>query len=128
LSRGNPEVECVLDRKIPYRSLPQTLEDYFLPGHDSLVITGTHGKTTTTSMLHGFWRTLAATLISYRCVAENFGPELGLGGGTNLYLEATNMTPPSSTKPRNFCTTPDEAIITSLEFDHAGHLRGSCRY
>ncbi len=51
LSRGNPEVEAVLDNKIPYRSLPQTLEEFFLPGHDSLVVTGTHGKTTTTSML-----------------------------------------------------------------------------
>src|SRR5258708_38327860 len=51
LSRGNPEVEAVLDNKIPYRSLPQTLEEVFLPGHDSLVVTGTHGKTTTTSML-----------------------------------------------------------------------------
>jgi hypothetical protein len=51
LSRGNPEVEAVLDHKIPYRSLPQTLEEFFLPGHDSLVVTGTHGKTTTTSML-----------------------------------------------------------------------------
>src|SRR5579863_9795013 len=51
LSRGNPEVEAVLDNKIPYRSLPQALEEFFLPGHDMLVVTGTHGKTTTTSML-----------------------------------------------------------------------------
>src|ERR1700730_18955467 len=51
LSRGNPEVECVLDRKIPYRRLPQTIEEFFLPRHDSLVVTGTHGKTTTTCML-----------------------------------------------------------------------------
>ncbi len=37
--------------KIPYRSLPEVLEEFFLPGHDSLVVTGTHGKTTTTSLL-----------------------------------------------------------------------------
>src|SRR5438477_5505490 len=51
VSRGNPELEFVLDHKIPYRSLPAVLEEFFLPGHDSIVVSGTHGKTTTTSML-----------------------------------------------------------------------------
>ena len=48
ISRGNPELEYVLDNKIPYRSLPEVIKDFFLPEHDSLVVTGTHGKTTTT--------------------------------------------------------------------------------
>src|SRR5271169_3199570 len=50
LPRGNPEIEYVLDQKIPYMSLPQALEEFFLPGHESLVVSGTHGKTTTTSL------------------------------------------------------------------------------
>ena len=49
LSRGNPEVEYVLDHRLAYRSLPQVLEEFFIPGRDPLVVTGTHGKTTTTS-------------------------------------------------------------------------------
>ena len=51
LSRGNPEVEAILDLKIPYISMPELLKEYFIRGNKSLVVTGTHGKTTTTSML-----------------------------------------------------------------------------
>src|SRR6185437_1976306 len=51
ISRGNPELEHILDRKIPYCSMPQILERFFIPGHTSIVIAGTHGKTTTTAML-----------------------------------------------------------------------------
>ena len=51
IARGNPELEEVLDRKIPYRSLPETLEEEFLPERHSIVVSGTHGKTTTTAML-----------------------------------------------------------------------------
>src|SRR6202012_1032329 len=51
LSRGNPEIEYVLDKRIPFISLPALLREEFLSGRESLVIAGTHGKTTTTSML-----------------------------------------------------------------------------
>ena len=51
ISRGNSEVEYILDNKIPYCSMPQLLEEYFIPGHTSIVVAGTHGKTTTTAML-----------------------------------------------------------------------------
>src|SRR5262249_41302288 len=51
ISRGNPEVEYVLDQRIPFRSLPQVLYDSFLRGREPIVVAGTHGKTTTTSML-----------------------------------------------------------------------------
>ncbi len=51
LSRGNPEIEYVLDRRIPFTSLAQIIHDEFIPGHESLVVAGTHGKTTTTSIL-----------------------------------------------------------------------------
>jgi UDP-N-acetylmuramate: L-alanyl-gamma-D-glutamyl-meso-diaminopimelate ligase len=121
LSRGNPEVEYVLDRKIPYRSLPQTLEDFFLPGHDPLVVTGTHGKTTTTSMLSWILHHAGRKpnfLIGG--VAENFGRSFGLGGGKEFVLEGDEYDSAFFDKaPKFLHYHPDEIIITSLEFDHA---------
>lgn len=121
LSRGNPEVEAVLDRKIPYRSLPQTLEEFFLPGHDSLVVTGTHGKTTTTSMLSWILHHAGRRpnfLIGG--VAENFGRSFGLGGGNEFVLEGDEYDSAFYDKaPKFLHYHPQEIIITSLEFDHA---------
>ncbi|MDB4568499.1 Mur ligase domain-containing protein, partial [Akkermansiaceae bacterium] len=51
ISRGNDEAEAVLDRRLRYQSLPEVLKEHFLHGHRNLVISGTHGKTTTSSML-----------------------------------------------------------------------------
>src|SRR3974390_2428501 len=51
ISRGNPEAEYVLDHKLPYCSLPELLKHYFIQGRRSLVVSGTHGKTTTTALL-----------------------------------------------------------------------------
>ena len=51
ISRGNPEAEAVLDKKLRYCSLPELLKEFFIRGKRSLVVTGTHGKTTTTSLL-----------------------------------------------------------------------------
>src|SRR5258708_17333620 len=51
ISRGNVELETVLDQRIPFRSLAETIQQEFLPGRESLVVAGTHGKTTTTSMV-----------------------------------------------------------------------------
>src|ERR1041385_192480 len=51
MKRGNPEVEAVLNRKLLYLSLPELLRNFFLRGHHNLVVTGTHGKTTTTALL-----------------------------------------------------------------------------
>jgi UDP-N-acetylmuramate: L-alanyl-gamma-D-glutamyl-meso-diaminopimelate ligase len=121
LSRGNPEVECVLDRKIPYRSLPQVLEDYFLPGHDSLVVTGTHGKTTTTSML-AWILAVAGRRPNFLIggVAENFGRSFGLGSGSEFVLEGDEYDSAFFDKaPKFLHYHPHDVIITSLEFDHA---------
>jgi len=121
LSRGNPEVEFVLDRNLPYRSLPQILEEHFLPGHDSLVVTGTHGKTTTTSMLSWILHHAGRRpnfLIGG--VAENFGRSFGLGGGSEFVLEGDEYDSAFFDKaPKFLHYHPREAIITSLEFDHA---------
>src|SRR5438477_97188 len=57
MKRGNPEVEAVLNRKLFYLSLPEVLKNYFLRGKHNLVVTGTHGKTTTTSLK---WRKIVS--------------------------------------------------------------------
>ena len=51
ISRGNVELEYVLDQRIPFQSMPQVLHDEFLAGRERLVVAGTHGKTTTSSLL-----------------------------------------------------------------------------
>ena len=121
LSRGNLEVEYILDKKIPYCSLPQALEEFFIPGHDSLVVTGTHGKTTTTSMLAWILH-VAGRRPNFLIggVAENFGRSFGLGGGSELVLEGDEYDSAFFDKgPKFLHYHPDEVIITSLEFDHA---------
>ena len=59
LSRGNPEIERVLDERIPFTSMAALLREEFLKGRESLVVAGTHGKTTTTSMLAWIYQVAA---------------------------------------------------------------------
>jgi UDP-N-acetylmuramate: L-alanyl-gamma-D-glutamyl-meso-diaminopimelate ligase len=121
IARGNPELEEVLDRKIPYRSMPEMLEEVFLPGRHSIVVSGTHGKTTTTAMLAWIFHTAAKRpnfLVGG--VAENFGKSYGLGGGAEFILEGDEYeTAIWDRGPKFFHYHPDDLIITSLEYDHA---------
>src|ERR1039457_4105634 len=79
ISRGNVELEYVLDTRIPFTSMAAVLHDEFLAGRESLVIAGTHGKTTTTSMLAWIYEVAARTRAEFAPsfliggVAENFG-------------------------------------------------------
>ncbi len=121
IARGNPELEEVLDRRIPYRSMPEILEEVFLPGKHSVVVSGTHGKTTTTAMLAWIFHSAGKRpnfLIGG--VAENFGKSYGLGGGEELILEGDEYeTAIWDRGPKFFHYHPDDLIITSLEYDHA---------
>ena len=122
ISRGNPELEQILDDKIPYRSMPQILEEYFLPGRNSIVIAGTHGKTTTTAMLAWIFQTAGKRpdfLIGG--VAPNFGDRsYGLGGGEEFIIEGDEYDTAFFDKaPKFLHYHPDELILTSLEYDHA---------
>jgi len=121
IARGNPELEEVLDRKIPYRSLPEMLEEVFLPGKHSIVVSGTHGKTTTTAMLAWIFHAAgkhADFLVGG--VAENFGKSYGLEGGEEFILEGDEYeTAFWDRGPKFFHYHPDDLIITSLEYDHA---------
>jgi UDP-N-acetylmuramate: L-alanyl-gamma-D-glutamyl-meso-diaminopimelate ligase len=121
ISRGNVEVEEMLDRKIPHRSLPEILEEEFLPGKHSIVVTGTHGKTTTTAMLAWIFH-VAGKHPNFLVggVAENFGKSYGLAGGPEFILEGDEYDSAYWDKAAKFLHyQPDDLIITSVEFDHA---------
>ena len=121
IARGNPELEEVLDRRIPYRSLPEILEEVFLPGKHSIVVSGTHGKTTSTAMLAWIFE-MAGKRPNFLVggVAENFGKSYGLGGGEEFILEGDEYeTAFWDRGPKFFHYHPDDLIVTSLEYDHA---------
>ncbi len=121
LSRGNVELERVLDERIPFCSLPQLLHDEFLVGKEVLVVAGTHGKTTTTSMLAWIFETVGlqpSFLIGG--IAENFGRSFGLGDGKHFILEGDEYDTAFFDKgPKFLHYFPDSLILTSVEFDHA---------
>lgn len=121
ISRGNVEVEEILDRKLPHRSLPEILEEEFLPGKHSIVVSGTHGKTTTTAMLAWIFH-VADKRPNFLVggVAENFGRSYGLAGGPDFILEGDEYDSAYWDKAAKFLHyQPDDLIITSVEFDHA---------
>jgi UDP-N-acetylmuramate: L-alanyl-gamma-D-glutamyl-meso-diaminopimelate ligase len=121
ISRGNVELERVLDERIPFCSLPQILHDEFLVGKEVLVVAGTHGKTTTTSMLAWIFETAGldpSFLIGG--IAENFGSSFGLGKGKHFILEGDEYDTAFFDKgPKFLHYFPDAIILTSVEFDHA---------
>src|ERR1700685_611498 len=121
LSRGNVELERLLDERIPFCSLPQILHDEFLIGKDVLVVAGTHGKTTTTSMLAWIFES-AGLQPSFLIggIAENFGRSFGLGDGKHFIVEGDEYDTAFFDKgPKFLHYFPDSLILTSVEFDHA---------
>src|SRR5690348_1072663 len=121
MSRGNAELEHVLDQRIPFCSLPQLLHDEFLRGKEVLVVAGTHGKTTTTSMLAWIFHS-AGLQPSFLIggIAENFGSSFQLGQGKHFILEGDEYDTAFFDKgPKFLHYFPDAVILTSVEFDHA---------
>ena len=121
ISRGNVELEQVLDQRIPFCSMPQLLHDEFLRGKEVLVVAGTHGKTTTTSMLAWIFHT-AGLQPSFLIggIAENFGSSFQLGQGKHFILEGDEYDTAFFDKgPKFLHYFPDSIILTSVEFDHA---------
>jgi UDP-N-acetylmuramate: L-alanyl-gamma-D-glutamyl-meso-diaminopimelate ligase len=121
ISRGNPELEEVLDRKIRYCSLPEAIRDHFLWGARSVVIAGTHGKTTTTSLAgwlltHGG----ADPSVLIGGIAENFEGSYRLGGGREFVIEGDEYDSAFFDKTAKFLKyLPDIAVVNNIEFDHA---------
>src|SRR5271154_134916 len=121
ISRGNIELEHVLDQRIPFCSLPQLLHEEFLRGREVLVVAGTHGKTTTTSMLAWIFES-AGMQPSFLIggIAENFGSSFQLGAGKHFILEGDEYDTAFFDKgPKFLHYFPDSVILTSVEFDHA---------
>jgi UDP-N-acetylmuramate: L-alanyl-gamma-D-glutamyl-meso-diaminopimelate ligase len=121
LSRGNPEVEIVLDRRLPLKSLPAVIADEFIRGRTSLVVAGTHGKTTTTSML-SFILHHAGVDPSFLIggVPVDFERSYRLGRGAHFVIEGDEYdTAFFDKRPKFVHYLPDIAIIGNLEYDHA---------
>jgi UDP-N-acetylmuramate: L-alanyl-gamma-D-glutamyl-meso-diaminopimelate ligase len=121
ISRGNPELEHVLDRKIHFVSLPEALRDRFLWTSRSIVIAGTHGKTTTTA-LTGWLLTSAGRDPSVLVggIARNFGGSYRLGAGREFVIEGDEYDSAFFDKTAKFLKyLPDVAVIGNLEYDHA---------
>ncbi|HEY1910658.1 MAG TPA: UDP-N-acetylmuramate:L-alanyl-gamma-D-glutamyl-meso-diaminopimelate ligase [Vicinamibacterales bacterium] len=124
ISRGNPELEEVLDRKIRYCSLPEAIREHFLWGARSIVIAGTHGKTTTAS-LTGWLLTHGGVDPSVLVggIARNFGEHgssYRLGQGRDFVIEGDEYDSAFFDKTAKFLKyLPDIAVINNVEFDHA---------
>lgn len=121
ISRGNVELEAVLDRKMRYASLPEVIRDEFLWRAQSVVIAGTHGKTTTTALTawvltHGGLDPSA--LIGG--IAGNFDAGCRLGEGRPFVIEGDEYDSAYFDKTAKFLKyLPDVAVINNVEFDHA---------
>jgi UDP-N-acetylmuramate: L-alanyl-gamma-D-glutamyl-meso-diaminopimelate ligase len=121
ISRGNPEIEHVLDERIPFRSLPDILYEHFLRSRESIVVAGTHGKTTTTSMLSWIFQSAGkdpSFLIGG--IAENFSSSFALKQGKHFIIEGDEYDTAFFDKgPKFLHYFPQSIILTSVEFDHA---------
>src|SRR5579863_5426712 len=121
ISRGNVELEFVLDRRLPFLSMSQLLHDEFLVGKERLVVAGTHGKTTTSSMLAWIFHYAGRSprfLIGG--IPENFGSSFALGDGGEFILEGDEYDTAFFDKgPKFLHYFPDAVVLTSVEFDHA---------
>ena len=126
LSRGNPEVERILDERIPFTSMAALLREEFLTGRESLVVAGTHGKTTTTSMLAWIYQVAAESRPELEPsfliggVAENFESSFQLRPTRTFILEGDEYDTAFFDKgPKFLHYFPDALILTHVEFDHA---------
>ncbi len=121
MSRGNPSVEYVLDRGIPYTSGPQWLGQYVLRGRWVAAVSGTHGKTTTSSMLAWILESAGMSpgyLIGG--VPENFSVSARLGDSPFFVIEADEYDTAFFDKRSKFVHyQPRTLIMNNLEFDHA---------
>jgi UDP-N-acetylmuramate: L-alanyl-gamma-D-glutamyl-meso-diaminopimelate ligase len=128
ISRGNAELEAVLDRGIRYASLPETIRDQWLWDAHSIVIAGTHGKTTTTA-LTGWVLTAAGAdpTVLIGGIARNFGDDgasYRIGQGAAFVIEGDEYDSAYFDKTAKFLKyLPDVAVVNNIEFDHADIYR-----
>jgi len=126
ISRGNVELEYILNHGLSFRSMADLLHEEFLQGHETLAVAGTHGKTTTTSMLAWIYEVASRTrpelapsfLIGG--IAENFGSSYALRQTKPFLIEADEYDTAFFDKgPKFLHYFPNAIILTHVEFDHA---------
>ncbi len=121
ISRGNPELESVLDRKLLYTSLPEVLKHHFLHGRRNLVVTGTHGKTTTSSLLTWILES-AGKNPSHMIggIPKNLGQGARFTDSEFTVLEGDEYDTAFFDKRSKFHHyLPEVVIVNNIEFDHA---------
>jgi UDP-N-acetylmuramate: L-alanyl-gamma-D-glutamyl-meso-diaminopimelate ligase len=130
ISRGNPELEWLLDHKLLYTSAAVTVKEEFLRGRHVLAVAGTHGKTTTASILTWILEVAGfdpSFLIGG--VAENFGSSFRLTNSDYFVIEADEYDTAYFDKgPKMWHYLPDTAIVNNIEFDHADIFRDEIAY
>ncbi|MEM0968685.1 MAG: Mur ligase domain-containing protein, partial [Verrucomicrobiota bacterium] len=122
MSRGNAEVEETLNRRLRYASLPEVLKDYFLRGKRNLVVSGTHGKTTTSSLLAWLLDSSGkAPNFMIGGIPANFGKGSRMGGASDfVVLEGDEYDTAFFDKRSKFVHyLPEMVIVNNIEFDHA---------
>ncbi|MSR22961.1 MAG: UDP-N-acetylmuramate:L-alanyl-gamma-D-glutamyl-meso-diaminopimelate ligase [Gemmatimonadetes bacterium] len=130
ISRGNPELEAALERRLRYVSSAEVLKEEFLRGRHVLAVAGTHGKTTTSSLLA--WLLEGAGLAPSFLVggvAENFGTSFRLTNSALFVVEADEYDTAYFDKgPKMWHYLPQTAVVTNVEFDHADIFRDERAY
>ena len=125
ITRGNPELEHLLNQKIHYTSMAAVVKDNFIRSHHSIVVAGTHGKTTTTSLMAWAMECAGANpsfLIGG--VAENFKSSFRVTGGPFFVIEGDEYDTAYFDKgPKFMHYLPDTVILNNVEFDHADIYR-----
>jgi len=121
IPRGNPEVEETLKRKFPYRSQAEVVKEEFIRGRRSLVVAGTHGKTTTTGI--AAWVLdqggLDPTFL-IGGIAQNFGVSFRVTDSEHFVIEGDEYDTAYFDKgPKFMHYLPELAIVNNIEFDHA---------
>src|SRR5438270_10396489 len=120
MKRGNPEVEAILNRKLYYLSLPEVLKNEFLRGRHNLVVTGTHGKTTTTALL-AWILTSAGLEPSYVIggIPRNLGQGALFNDSKFFVIEGDEYDTAFFDKRSKFVHyLPELVIVNNIEFDH----------
>jgi UDP-N-acetylmuramate: L-alanyl-gamma-D-glutamyl-meso-diaminopimelate ligase len=121
LSRGNPEIEYALDQGIRYASMAETVKELFIRGRNSIVVCGTHGKTTTTALL-AWLLEQAGRHPSFLVggIAENFGRSFQVADGPDFVIEGDEYDTAFFDKgPKFLHYLPRIVLLKNIEFDHA---------
>src|ERR1044071_7648133 len=125
ISRGNPEIEFALNEKMYYTSMAAVVKENFIRGHNSIVVAGTHGKTTTTSLMAwAMERAGANPSFLIGGVAENFNSSFRVTDARDFVIEGDEYDTAYFDKgPKFMHYLPDTVILNNIEFDHADIYR-----